>query len=320
MAIQHYGRMLCLIGFMAGGLAVKAEDRNPNTAWMSAAKVGAFIHYLPSAGNFAQIETFDVDGLVKQLVAMRVSYFCITLGQNSGYMCSPNATYESIAGYAPFSRCSKRDLPLELARALAPHKIRLMLYLPCQTPNSDLRAAQAFGIDDGLSKPHDRKVNVAFARMWARVIEEWSMRYGDAVSGWWFDGGYAGCGINDEICAIYAAAVKKGNPQAIVAFNPGVALKRAYRADDYTAGELNEPLKAVCADRFLDNAQWHVLTYIGSTWGRKDTRYTDQQWIDWVQAVTAKGGAVTFDVGIHPNGLVIDAQMKQLQTIIQALQ
>ena len=62
-----------------------------------------------------------------------------------------------------------------------------------------------------------------------------------------------------------------------------------------------------------------MLTYIGSTWGRKDTRYTDQQWIDWVQAVTAKGGAVTFDVGIHPTGVLIDAQMKQLQAITQAV-
>lgn len=319
MARKQYGRMLFLACLIVGGLAVKADDRNPNTAWMSAAKVGVFIHYLPHAGNFKDVENFDVDGLVKQLVALRVRYFCLTLGQNSGYMCSPNAAYEQIAGYAPFARCSQRDLPLELARALAPHKIRLMLYLPCQTPNSDLQAARAFGIDDGNAKPHDRKVNVAFARMWARVIEEWSVRYGDQVAGWWFDGGYAWCGITDEVCAIYAAAVKKGNPQAIVSFNPGVSLKRAYRADDYTAGELNEPLKEVCAERFLDNAQWHVLTYIGSTWGRKDTRYTDQQWIDWVQAVTAKGGAVTFDVGIHPTGVLIDAQMKQLQAITQAV-
>jgi len=319
MQIDDQKRVLILVAFLAVAFTIRAEDRNPNTAWMSAAKIGVFIHYLPGAGTFRDVETFDVDGLVQQLVALRVRYFCITLGQNSGYMCSPNAMYEQLAGYAPSSRCSSRDLPLELARALAPHKIRLMLYLPCQTPNSDLQAARAFGIDDGNPKPHDRKVNAAFARMWARVIETWSVRYGDLVSGWWFDGGYAGCGINDEICAIYAEAVKKGNPQAIVAFNPGISLKRAYRADDYTAGELNEPLTQRCADRFLDNAQWHVLTYIGSTWGRKNTRYTDQQWIDWVQAVTAKGGAVTFDMGIHPNGLLIDAQVKQLQAISQAL-
>jgi len=40
---------------------------------------------------------------------------------------------------------------------------------------------------------------------------------------------------------VYAAAAKSGNPKAVVTFNPGVSLKRWTAAEDYTAGELNEP-------------------------------------------------------------------------------
>jgi hypothetical protein len=36
----------------------------------------------------------------------------------------------------------------------------------------------------------------AFAENWSEVSQEWSDRYGDKVSGWWFDGGYAHIGLS----------------------------------------------------------------------------------------------------------------------------
>ena len=310
---QALAALLC-----AGAFQAFADDRNPSTDWMPEAKLGVFMHFLPGANNFGDVDTFDVPALVKQLADLRVRYFCITLGQNSGYMCSPNDTYEKLGGFGPNTRCSKRDLPMELADALKPHGIRLMLYLPCQTPNRDMQAVKAFGLPEAPVNG-DRKVNPAFADKWAQVIETWSVRYGDKVSGWWFDGAYQWCDFNEDIAKRYAAAVKKGNPKAIVAFNPGVSLKRWVPSDDYTAGELNDPFAATCGDRWLNDAQWHVLTFLGTTWGNKETRHTNGKWIDWLGRVTSNGGAVTLDMGHNPNGTLADKQFEQMQAICDAV-
>ena len=169
-----------------------------------------------------------------------------------------------------------------------------MLYLPCQVPNQDARAQKAFGLPQGKQ---DQPITLEFARKWATVIQEWLDRYGDKVAGWWFDGGYDRIHFNEAIAQIYAAAVKHGNPNAIVTFNPGVKVVHHTDAGDYTAGELNEPFGVVPALRWLGGSQWHALTYLCSNWGQRGTQYPHEKWADWVRAVVARGGVVTFDMG-----------------------
>ncbi len=298
-----------------------AGENNPATGWMAKAKVGAFMHFLPGKSNFQLVEKFDVAAVARQLIDSGVRYFVFTLGQNSGYMNSPNSTYDKLTGYSAGERCAKRDLPMELAAALKPHGIRFMLYLPCQTPNQDLQAIRAFGLPE-TPVNRDRKIDVVFARKWATVIREWSDRYGDKVSGWWFDGGYEHISFNNEIAGIYAEAAKHGNPTAIVTFNPGVSLKRWTSSEDYTAGELNEPFSYTCNGRWLNGSQWHVLTFLGKSWGQRDPRYPDSQWASWVAGVTANGGAVTLDLGpnydplIAPVGTFSEMQLQQLKIVV----
>ena len=311
-----------LAGICLGcGLAFngRAESQNPNTDWFKDAKYGVFMHFLPGdAKSYAMVDQFDVATLAGQLEAMGAKYFVLTLGQNSGYFNSPNAAYDRVTGYAPGARCAKRDLPLDLYRVLQPKGIRLMLYLPCQTPNTDARAQKAFGLAQGAK---DQPLDFEFAKKWATVIQEWADRYGDKVAGWWFDGGYQHIKFNEEIAAQYAAAVKHGNPKAIVTFNPGVKLIRYTKAEDYTAGELNDPLKVIPAGRWLEGSQWHALTYLGSTWGQRNTRFTGEQWAAWVQAVTSKEGVVTLDMGPNydrdagPVGALAEAQVEQVKAI-----
>ncbi|MGA2865286.1 MAG: hypothetical protein ABSF95_12490 [Verrucomicrobiota bacterium] len=130
--------------------STQAELSNPNTDWFSQAKYGVFVHFLPSGkAGLKQVEQFDVKALAGQLEEMGPGYLVLTLGQNSGYFNSPNAAYEKRTGYAPGERCATRDLPLNLCQALQPKGIRLMLYLPCQTPNEDARAQTAFGLAQG---------------------------------------------------------------------------------------------------------------------------------------------------------------------------
>jgi hypothetical protein len=253
---------------------------------------------------------------------MGAKYFVITLGQNSGYFISPNATYDRSTGYAPGEKCSSRDLPLDLHRVLQPKGIRLMLYLPCQVPNGDARAQKAFGLPQGQK---DQPIDLEFARKWALVIQEWADRYGEKIAGWWFDGGYAHVRFNEAIAGTYAVAVKHGNPRAIVTFNPGVRVVHYTEAEDYTAGELNNPLEVVPASRWMNGSQWHALTFLGANWGRHDTRYSNEQWANWVRAVTAGEGVVTLDMGPNwnpqagPIGSFAEAQVNQVKAIKAAL-
>lgn len=284
---------LSLTSLLASGLLLAGEPAN--TDWMHAGRYGAFMHFLPgNAGQLALVDQFDVEALAKQLDQMGAAWFCLTLGQNSGFMNSPNATYDRLAGYAPGERLSKRDLPLALYEALAPRKIKLMLYLPCQVPNRDRQAQKAFGLREG---PADQPIDLAFAAKWAEVIQEWSDRYGDKVAGWWFDGGYQHIHFSDAIADVYNRAVKHGNPRALASFNPGVKLIRWTKAEDYTAGELNEPFGYVPTERFVKGSQWQALTYLGQTWAQRNVRYKAEQWAAWVAKVVAHDGAITFDMG-----------------------
>ncbi len=205
---------LALALALAFGLpaTARADSHNPNADWFSQAKYGVFVHFLPSGtAGLDQVARFDVPALAGQLEDMGAAYLVLTLGQNSGYFVSPNAAYTKRTGYAPGERCATRDLPLELHRALAPKGIRLMLYLPCQTPNQDARAQKAFGLPEG---PRDQPLDPTFAEKWSEVIQEWADRYGDKVSGWWFDGAYEHVRFDEAIAGRYAAAVRHGNPNA----------------------------------------------------------------------------------------------------------
>src|SRR5690606_16071518 len=134
--------------------------RRADTTWFKNCRWGMFTHYLADSASNLQpialspddwnrrIDAFDVAGLARQLADAKVPYFVITLGQNSGFYLSPNATYDAITGIAP-SKCSRRDLIADLAAALQPHGIRLLVYLPGMAPATDAVAkAKLEGADD----------------------------------------------------------------------------------------------------------------------------------------------------------------------------
>jgi len=299
------------------------QSTNPPspTDWLKDARIGAFMHYYPhDPESLKQVNDFDTEALAKQLKNIGAKYFVITLGQNTGYYIAPNSAYDRITGYHPGERCATRDLPLDLYHALHSQGIRLMLYLPCQAPNRDIRAQKSFGLPEG---PKDQPIDIAFAKQWAEVIREWSLRYGDKVSGWWFDGGYQRIHFNEDIARIYADAVKSGNKDAIVTFNSGVQLIRYTEAEDYTAGETREPFFLVPKSRWVFGSQWHALTFLGSTWGMRNIREPTERWRSWFHEVTTHGGVVTFDIGPNkdikagPIGSIGQEQAQQFRAIAQ---
>jgi hypothetical protein len=298
--------------------------QNPATDWFSQAKIGAFAHFLPDETCFNQLDKYDVEGVAEQLSKAKVGYFVFTLGQNSGFFNAPNPVYDKLTGYRAGERCSTRDIPLELAKALKKKGIRFMLYLPCQTPFHDLKAVTALGFPKEPVNDN-RNMTALGTDNWARVIKYWSKHYGKLVSGWWFDGGYKHNLFDNLIAQKYAKAAKAGNKNSIVTFNPGISLKRATAFEDYTAGEIRKPLEVKASERWVDGSQLHVLTFMGDSWGQHNLRYDDKTWIDWIKDFTSHGGVVSIDMGVNFDaqkgalGSFDDKQIEQMRHITDAV-
>lgn len=322
-----------------------------NTDWFLQARWGVFVHYLADfASNTqvpsidvadwnARIDNFDVRGLADQLEAIGAGYFFITLGQNSGYYLSPNATYDSFVGYQP-SHCSRRDLVADLSAELTPRGIRMMVYFTACAPCLDKQAIERLrctpprdagkigfhpdlydyqeGVDDRLTE---------FQQMWEQVVREWSTRWGKGCHGWWIDGCY-----NADVMyraseppnfASFAAALKAGNPDSLVAFNPGVKVPVICHTEfeDYTAGEISDAFPAPSMygrarlGRYVEGAQYHILTYLGSGWGQGDPRFPDEFVTGYTKLINQHEGVISWDTATTREGLITDPCFRQLQAL-----
>lgn len=68
------------------------------------------------------------------------------------------------------------------------------------------------------------------------MLQEYAVRYGTKVSGWWIDGCFRRpYGFNESTLKPFHDAVRAGNPQALVAMNNGVHHPIGARADVPTA-------------------------------------------------------------------------------------
>jgi len=264
-----------------------------------------------------RIDRFDVEAFAGQIHQCKADYVIFTLGQNTGYYCSPNATYEKYLGAKPGQRCSKRDLPGELGEALSKHGVKLILYLPARHPKHDPEARAKLG-DAGERRPAPPE----FVKRWSEVVREWSLRYKDKVAGWWFDGCYNTQGWDWNT---FTAACRAGNPDSILAFNKGSKVTKAFRRlshrQDYTAGEQNDWAATPEKNPAPEGMYWHVLSYMGSRWSRSDgPRTSDEEIIEHIRTVNKQGGVVTIDVKAnYEDGKIISNHFKQLLAIGEAL-
>jgi len=265
--------------------------------WMSATKNGG-----PDEWN-AAVRSFDVRRFARDVAATGARWVIFTVGQNSGYYCAPNSVLDHYSGYRPGERNSTRDLPKAMADALAAKGIKLILYLPSNAPKLDERIARGFGL---TRKASDGNwfVDRAFVAKWSRVIEEWSRRYGTKVAGWWFDGFYGSRdGFVGGDARTYAEAARAGNPDAVVAFNPGAnRLRQVAPVQDYTAGEAGD-LRLRCAARLVRSAQCAIFVPVGS-WGGGTIRYTGDEIVDYTNRQLGVGGAMTWNLGVSVDGKV----------------
>jgi len=69
----------------------------------------------------------------------------------------------------------------------------------------------------------------------------------------------------------------------------------------------------------IDGAYPHMLSFLGSTWGKGPPRFTDDQVIEWTRNLVGKGAAVTWDAPIQPGGLIAEPFLKQLKALGKAM-
>jgi len=328
------------------------EKSTPHRAdWFADCGWGVFTHYLTSPKTSAddwnrQVDGFDVKALAAQIAATGARYYFITVGQGSGHYCAPNATYDRYVGATP-SKCSQRDLVSDLYDALQAHGIALMAYVPADGSNADSVACAGLklathwsdpGLEvdwSGMGPSWGRFRLPEFQRIWEEVCRDWSLRWGKKVRGWWVDGCYAPVYRYPEAEApnlrTFAAALRAGNPDAIVAFNTGVKVPvvSATPHEDYTAGELtgdlpvggfgfgdnpawcnNGPIKP-----FVGSARFHVLNFLGPWWCASPPRFPTELVVGYTKYITQHGGVVTWDVPISPEGLIPEPFLEQLRAI-----
>lgn len=299
---------------------------------MTQAKWGVMNHYLADLQGKVYklkmsvdewnklIDNFDTEALAEQLHSVGASYYQISIGQNSGYYLSPNPVYDKLTGIRP-SKCSRRDLIADLYESLRKRGIRLMVYLPSGAPDED-RAAEA-----ALEWRKGPYPNREFQLKWQQIVRYWSERWGKKVSGWWFDGCYYPNSMYRSAkapnFASLAAAARAGNPDAIVAFNPGVYYRIFGMSphQDFMAGEIDKP-ELVKVSRStagkLDGVQIHMLSYLGQTWGQGTPRFTNEQAVSYSKQIWGDGGAVTWDVPVQLNGTMPESFLPQLSAIGKA--
>ena len=307
--------------------SARGIDRLYSSRW------GVFIHYLnavqndpahPSNMNVGKtdwnacVNDLDVGLLARQLHECGARFLFFTVMQGSRFMIAPNKTYDTITGMKPGEACCKRDLISDLYDALTPYGIDLYLYSTGDGPHFDPVCGPKMGFVKG-------RVSEPFVKNWASVMKEYALRYGNKIKGWWFDGCYRSAfGYTDKLMKIYYNAVKEGNPNAIVAFNNGVAkyYKKNFRQEDFTCGEFNS-FTVVPRSRYIRGAQAFLLAPLGqgpnkkegSDWSYPGARYDGKYMRDFVARCSRKGGAVAVEVGMKRDGNLYPEQLAVLKRI-----
>jgi len=227
----------------------------------------------------AAVDRFDVGRFLDGFRQGKADWLIFTVGQNTGYYASPNSVLDRLAGPGHGAR---RDLVLEIAKEVKKLGSRFIAYIPCEVAGQSAAIKQAFGWNS-----EEGTAQEVFQQRYTEFIAEYSLRLGNLLDGWWFDGAYTWKVFHNSLIKpdLYLAAARAGNPNAIVAFNDasfccGLS-QPVVPGQDYLAGEteflihgkvrygrgtdLLTPLDHV--PQPPPTCLWHCLVPIDCMWG-----------------------------------------------------
>jgi len=331
-----------MIGVLLLTTITRASEAQPvNTghraAWLAEGSYGLMVHYLISPpGDTPEARTaefdrivngFDLDAFIEQFESTGADWLIFTIGQNTGYYCSPNEWLDArLPGHT-----SRRDLILQIATRIHALGKRFIAYLPSEVYGQQPDVHGAFAWN-----PADQS---EFQRCYQAFVRAYAEKLGPLCDGWWFDGCYTWEPFHNSLYdwPNWFAAARAGNPNAIVCFNDGAfcinKVKPVTLLEDYHAGEVHQlvggkiklghepdsPLYLPEA-QFIDGVQWHALVPVDSTFeGGAPYHYSDDELIGFVKACKSVKGAVTLNLPIGLDGKVPEGSIAQMQRLGRAI-
>lgn len=299
--------------------------------WMQDGPFGVMVHYvkgiLPRHGQAEvdfnrMVEQFDVDHFVEQIAQTGAKWLFFTLGQNTGFYCSPNAYLESLISGC----CSDRDLFGEVAGAVHAKGLRMVAYLPTEVDLQSEAIRQALAWDS--SGPGKQE----FQNRYQKMIECWAKCHGRCIDGWFFDGCYDShdkkfMRTHDWSNTRFdpqqwTAACRAGNSDAIFTMNAGMGYPHVVLPNqDFDSGEFND-LRFLPEGPTSLGMQSHVLTWLDCRWLHNEIqgeivspRFDDDELFAFVEHHRRVGSAVTLNVGIYADGQLAQPTLAQLRRL-----
>ncbi|MBB3186203.1 hypothetical protein FHX64_000366 [Microbacter margulisiae] len=335
----------CLIVFvfLAFSFHLKAQKDTLRSNWM-VGKWGIMVHWIapgpaPAKGPWIKdlntaVNNFNLNRFLSQVKESGADYLVFTIGQNTGYYTSPNATLDSLVGYG---HCSKRDLVLEIAEGIHHQRKRFIAYLP-----GEIMESKSLHKGFGWNAENQN----TFQYRYTDFIRCYSLKFGKLLDGWWFDGCYnlwAAYYIPRD-WKLWTSAARAGNTDAVVAYNDGSFYVGSllpiapYPYQDYLSGECwkfwqnkivvghEEPtFTTLPSSRFVKGTQcqFHVMLpidcnkdWMHDTPGKMPPpSYTDNELFPAVLNVLKVGGTVTLNVGIYQEGYISSQTLDQLKRL-----
>jgi hypothetical protein len=324
-----------------------------DTSWMTKGKYGIFMHYQyrillnysirtnPQFPNPSQmtaeewnrfVDGFDAIGFANQMAEAKVGWVMFCLDDHYfAWPCSPNRKFNSYTGYGPGEKCSRRDLVMDVAKALNAKGIKLIVYFAGL--NGYMKEPKVLaGLKDTVRGKYNEKtpLSAESRKLRLAILREYADRYKDKIAGWWFDGMEADT-YNDDSSNNWEtinSIVHNANPTAVIAFSHGRNEFECVRPgiDNYTAGDTwsKQDLTKLIPKNYPagEGILWHGKIYCGNVYhGQGDSnQFTDQELIDWIRTCNSEGGVCTLDWPFDPKtGLIKDFGMKQMIEIRNAL-
>lgn len=212
-------------------LEKRALAMRADTAWFQQARYGMMVHWtkqsMPLAGDAKPydqaVADFDVEKFADDMKSTGAGFVVFTTSHAFQFFPGPNKAIDAILP----GRAAKRDLPMDLADALAKRGMRLFLYFHLGA-HDDADWLRASGFWDTDTTP--------FFRNWRAIITEAGERYGDKLAGWWFDDGSTNYYYRSAPWESLAKAAKAGNPRRLVSFNAW-EMNNPTAFHDYCTGE-----------------------------------------------------------------------------------
>ncbi|MGQ0834196.1 MAG: alpha-L-fucosidase [Gammaproteobacteria bacterium] len=317
--VRIYG--LYLLSKEARRAAAEADRRalavRTDADWLRQARYGLMVHWMPSTMPRSgpgkpfcdAVRDFDVEEFAATVKETGAAYLIFTLAHGYQYFPAP---FSSVDEVLPGRTCNDRDLPNELAIALADHGSKLILYYHHGVGDPAWSKAAGF-LSEDKTKFFENEI---------AILTEAGLRYRERIAGWWFDDRYP-----LQPFEHLNRAAKAGNSRRIVAFNSWI-MPKATEFQDYWAGEVGGELRGLPAAGYFEpggeqgGLQPHVLIFLDDPWvhGRADTpiekpRFDTTELVEYVRTCNREGAPVTMNVGVYQDGSPSPATIAQLRVL-----